>query len=236
MTVFDGELIVLWKLSDLIWLLLTEVLIQNFLFLLFWAGRKTLERRMSRRELHGLMKMILWYALLLLPVIAGVVMFRSTYYAIEPPMAVGEEYLNKVSPVIDKVSFSSWTGHGNHWIFKLLFALWISGIFIRGILPCLKEYSLLVKLKRTGAEHKDTKLTGAVQRLERELGIKKPVKVLVNKLVLQPFVTGGFRYRLHFPEMLLEEDERDLLLRHELIHCRHRDSLYRRILFLMCGL
>ena len=93
-----------------------------------------------------------------------------------------------------------------------------------------------MKLKRTGAEHKDTKLTGAVQRLERELGIKKPVKVLVNKLVLQPFVTGGFRYRLHFPEMLLEDDERDLLLRHELIHCRHRDSLYRRILFLMCGL
>ncbi len=236
MTIFDGELIILWKLSDLVLLLLTAAMIQNLLFLLFFAVRKNMERKMSKCGIRRLMKLVLWYALVILPIIAGIVMFKCTYYSIEPPMAVGEEYLNKVSPVIEKVSFSSWTGYGNHWVFKLLFALWIAGIFVKGMVPCLREYSLLKKLKRTGVEHRNTELSGTIRRLERELGIKRPVKVLENKLLPQPFVTGCFRYRLYFPEMLLGEQERELLLRHELIHCRHRDSLYRRILFLLCGL
>ena len=38
MTIFDGELIILWKLSDLVLLLLTAAMIQNLLFLLFFCS------------------------------------------------------------------------------------------------------------------------------------------------------------------------------------------------------
>ena len=43
MTIFDGELIILWKLSDLVLLLLTAAMIQNLLFLLFFSVRKNME-------------------------------------------------------------------------------------------------------------------------------------------------------------------------------------------------
>lgn len=236
MIIFDGELIILWKLSDVILLLFTAVLIQNLLFLLFFAVRKTLERRLSMREVNGMMKLILWYALLLLPVIAGIVMFKCTYYDILPPMAVWEECLNKVSPVIDKVSFSSWTGYGNHWIFTLILILWMSGAFVKGVVPYLRERSLLKELKNTGADAIDSKLVEDVRRLEREMGIRKPVEILEHALLSQPFITGCFRSRLYFPEMPLDEKERELMVRHELVHCRRRDSLYRRILFFLCSL
>lgn len=236
MIIFDGELVILWKLSDVILLLFTAVLIQNLLFLLFFAVRKILERRLSMCGINGIMKLILWYALLLLPVIAGIVMFKCTYHRFLPLMDLGEGSLEKVSPVIGRVSFSSWTSYGNHWIFILILILWMAGAFVKGIIPYLRERGLLKRLKNTGGGAIDSKLVKDVRRLEREMGIRKPVEILEHALLSHPFITGCFRSRLYFPEMPLDEKERELMVRHELVHCRRRDSLYRRILFFLCSL
>ena len=76
MTIFDGELIILWKLSDLVLLLLTAAMIQNLLFLLFFAVRKNMERKMSKCGIRRLMKLVLWYALVILPIIAMHLLFH----------------------------------------------------------------------------------------------------------------------------------------------------------------
>ena len=79
MIFYEGQLMVLWRFSDLILLLFTGVLIQNILFLLFAVGHRFLEKKLSMCDIRRLMKLVLWYALILLPAVAGIVMFKATY-------------------------------------------------------------------------------------------------------------------------------------------------------------
>ena len=53
MIFYEGQLMVLWRFSDLILLLFTGVLIQNILFLLFAAGHRFLENYGSNLGASG---------------------------------------------------------------------------------------------------------------------------------------------------------------------------------------
>lgn len=238
MTFFEGELMILWRLSDLVLLFFTGVLIQNILFLLFAVGRRHLEQRIFMCDIRRLMKLILWYSLIFLPVIVGIVMFKATYTRIGSPLKWFGEGERPEIPVIyiGLESFSSETAYGNHWIFILILCVWMAGVLTKGLVPCLRSRHALKKLKRSKEAQTDPALIGMVRRLERELGVRREVEILESSLLPEPFVTGWFHYRLYFPGQIRNEKERELLLRHELTHCRRGDSFYRRLLFLLYDL
>lgn len=235
MIFYEGQLMVLWRFSDLILLLFTGVLIQNILFLLFAAGHRFLEKKLSMCDIRRLMKLVLWYALILLPAVAGIVMFKATYTKFGPVSKWIGKGGESEHPLIymNLESFSSRTAYGNHWIFLVILCVWIVGILVKGMAPSLRTRRVLKKLKRTKVAQPDLALTGIVRRLEKELGIKRGVEMIESPLLSVPFVTGWFRSRLYFPSQIRDEVERELLLCHELTHCRCWDGFYRRLLFLL---
>lgn len=235
MTFFEGELMILWRLSDLVLLFFTGVLIQNILFLLFAGGRKFLEKRISMCSIRRLMKLVLWYSLIFLPVIAGIVMFKATYTRFGPSTKwIGKGGESEYPLIyVDLESFSYRTAYGNHWIFLLILGVWMAGVLVKGILPCLRTHRVLKNLQRSKEVQPDPALVGMIRRLERELGVRREVEIIESPLLSVPFVTGWFRSRLYFPSQIRDEKARRLLLLHELTHCRRWDGFYRRLLFLL---
>lgn len=68
-------------------------------------------------------------------------MYKATYSSIE--QAVGESI--GVNPHIRMGFFSTRTAYGNHWVFAVLFGLWMAGICVRGLMPYLKEWRIRIK-------------------------------------------------------------------------------------------
>lgn len=223
----------LWELSDWVMLAFACALVFHILVILLFLSRPLLERKVEMQSLDKLLKGILLYSLFLLPVIAAMSLFFQTYQGVWLPE--GDDIYG-YGTAIGNLSVSTGTGYGNHWIFCLIFAIWLFGAVHFGLRDFLKASFLLKKLERSQNLAPGVELEERIAGLRRELGVKGHVKLVISSVVFKPFVTGFWRPRLFFPVREMTSLDRELVLRHELIHCRSRDYVYRRLMFLACAL
>lgn len=221
----------LWKLSDLTMLTLACVLAFNALVSLLFLSRRALEQKMKMYHIDRLLKAVLVYSLFLLPVITGLNLFFQTYKKIWMPGG-GDSF--GYGMVIGNKSISIGTDYGNHWGFIFLFTVWLLGITYFGLRYLLKDLLFLKKLEGFNEASIDMELQGLMDELRCELKIKSSVKLGINSMISEPFVTGFWHPKLFFPAREMEKSARKLMLKHELVHCRCRDYFYRRLMCFMC--
>ncbi len=76
----------------------------------------------------------------------------------------------------------------------------------------------------------------AVLKIKNELGIKNDFDALVSENITSPMVMGFIKPKVILPADNFEHEELELILRHELTHCKRRDTLYKALLLLVNAL
>lgn len=112
-------------------------------------------------------------------------------------------------------------------ILQYLWLIWLGGaafLLIRRV----TMYQSFVKYIRTGREEvSDIKLLDLLAETEEQMGIKHPVELYTNTLVSSPLLLGLFRPCIILPKTDLPWEDLRYTIRHELIHYRRFDLLYK---------
>ena len=112
-------------------------------------------------------------------------------------------------------------------ILQYLWLIWLGGaafLLIRRV----TVYQSFVKYIRTGREEvSDIKLLDLLAETEEQMGIKHPVELYTNTLVSSPLLLGLFRPCIILPKTDLSWEDLRYTIRHELIHYRRFDLLYK---------
>lgn len=112
-------------------------------------------------------------------------------------------------------------------IIMLLFGTWIIGTMLTFFDSFIKGQRLLKQL----ICNSDKLLSKEVQDLERklrlELGVKKVPELYKSKIINAPFLTGIIKPRIIFPNKQFYIEEWEMMLRHELMHLKKNDLVFK---------
>lgn len=222
-----------WMTSDIIIMALTVVLSLNLLIVLLTvAVRKILEQDLDKRHLNYLLKFILLYMPVIISFMTGYILYTRTFRG--KMVADSEDFAYYYR--IGKRTLSLFTNLGNYWPFVVTMCIWGIGVFYVGIIRCLKEQKFLKELAKCSLISKDKDLCDSLSTLKNELHIRNKITVYTNNLIPTPFIIGIFRIKLFMPQVSFSEQELELILKHELIHCKNNDYLFRRWIHYLCAL
>lgn len=119
------------------------------------------------------------------------------------------------------------TGKNAVGILQYLWLIWLGGaafLLIRRV----TMYQSFVKCIRVGREEvSDIKLLDLLAETEEQMGIRRPVELYTNTLVSSPLLLGLFRPCIILPKTDLPGEDLRYTIRHELIHYRRFDLLYK---------
>ena len=119
------------------------------------------------------------------------------------------------------------TGKNAVGILQYLWFIWLGGaafLLIRRV----TMYQSFVKYIRAGREEvSDIKLLDLLAETEEQMGIRRPVELYANTLVSSPLLLGLFRPCIILPKTDLPGEDLRYTIRHELIHYRRFDLLYK---------
>lgn len=126
------------------------------------------------------------------------------------------------------------TGSGVNPTFQLkaaleqnLFTIWLVVALVLFVRK-LTSYLSFVRYIRAGShEIEQTEILDTYFAVCEETGISKPIPIYENKLASSPMLVGMTRPCIVLPELHLDTESMRLILRHELIHHKRRDILYK---------
>lgn len=179
---------------------------------LFWRiSNRALSRYQTVRYLYAGLKLVI-----LLFAVPLVYVWLFLYFSGRGGSWKG--YFMTATPAIVRVSI-------------LLAILWTAGA-LRTAFRYGKELYLESRMQRFCRE--DTRREEQVlAQLCREMEIKKRIGIRKGTGCFSPSVGGLFRTRIYLGDKSCGEEELRVILRHELIHCRHRDVQTQRLLLLL---
>lgn len=221
-----------WKTSDYVVLLLSAAAASNVLMAGVFLSRRFFERKLDMGQWNVLLKLVIYYLLLLMPALSGYVLYSSTFHGVIS--VAGEDFAG--ARIIGNRSVGAFMWWGNHEAFIGLILIWGSGILYFGIRRGLRDARLLKKIEKLSEAGGDGILASLEANLSEPLLIKRPVTVLRNDVVSTPFTIGILHYKIFLPKKELTEEEAGLIIKHELIHCRRGDYAYRKALSLLAAL
>lgn len=129
----------------------------------------------------------------------------------------GNAFENTELSVWENIAF----GFGHLWI------LWLAGVLILSVRK-LTVYQSYIKYVKAGCrEVEDIALLDLLAREEEWAGVKRPVELYVNSMVSSPMLLGLFHPCIILPTTDLPQDEFVCTVRHELIHYKRWDMLYK---------
>lgn len=92
------------------------------------------------------------------------------------------------------------------------------------------------KIFRTSLSMEDSKAHEQLQECKASMGISKTIPLLSNELIDTPMLTGLLRPCLIMPEVELNNQELEVIFRHELIHFKRKDLWLKAGAFLVNGI
>lgn len=112
-------------------------------------------------------------------------------------------------------------------LLPLLLSVWLGGFLIVISLWTIRWFRIFAAL-RTSPPLQQGRETETLRRLERALGISRPIAVFLSRAALEPGIFGIVRPVLLWPEAIsphLDDSQLEAVLAHELCHVRRLDNL-----------
>ena len=216
--------------SDILFALFMTIIVLNIVIILMVFIKDILERIFSTNQLSGLLKGFVIYITVSLPITITYIVYRFVY--IEKISLMGED-VSKLYYIKDKTVANS-TDLGNNTGCTVFLVLWFIGILILGVVRVFKENVFLKKLEKLSKSIDDDTSMEIKERIVKELGIKREVKLFTNSIVPSPFIIGFIKPKVFLPENKFSDLETEFILRHELTHLTSNDYIYRKLIFFLC--
>lgn len=112
-------------------------------------------------------------------------------------------------------------------IWQYLWLIWLGGAAVL-LIRKVTMYQHFVKFIKAGREEvSDIKLLDILAETGEQIGLKRPVGLYRNEFVSSPLLFGFFHPCVILPTVSLSETDFRYTIRHELIHCKRCDILYK---------
>lgn len=114
---------------------------------------------------------------------------------------------------------------------EFLTTLWVKGLVAFLIYHLIIYFSYRKSIKPWCYELKEPKLLSIYEKICKEIEIKK-IPIIKCKRIKSPMVMGVFKKVLLLPDETFSKQHLEMILRHELIHVKRNDILYKSIILL----
>ncbi len=114
----------------------------------------------------------------------------------------------------------------------LLPMIWLAGLLLYLGYHIITYYSFRAKISRWSITVKDQNMTEQLQRLCSDLGLKCKIGIISCKQVVSPMLIGFINPCIVLPSKDFTAEQYHFLLKHELIHYKHHDLVYKFLLLL----
>ncbi len=142
------------------------------------------------------------------------------------------EYLEYVGMLSDKRF-----GETIYKLFFVIFAVWATGFLISFAVELFQDQGLIWKIVKAGyafeTESREEKMK---EVLMNQFHIKRRVLLRKSDIIDSPFTTGIIKIFIILPDKAITEEELNFILRHELIHIKRKDVLFKLFMNFVCGL
>ncbi len=204
-----------------------------FMVILIIAIKSLLKRRLSPRALYRL-----WFPFLLLPAAPFLPLrlaSRSSALPWTAPLQAAEHMISRELTGSAQDAAAGWlrdfsvsvSGRAPAWFYQIAFSVWIAGVVLMTA-AALRSLLGVSRLKRASLPLQNREVRALYDSCRRELGIRRDIPVLSTAYLKTPVTAGVLRPCILLPiEAVggLSPDELRFILLHELLHCRHRDTL-----------
>lgn len=102
-------------------------------------------------------------------------------------------------------------------------AIWMLGFIVFFVGDLVRSMVLLRNMLKQCDQLMDGYLIDLMVTIKKDLNLKGGIKLYQSRNPGVPFTTGFFNMKIVLPRMDSSDDELDMLLRHELIHCKRHD-------------
>lgn len=121
------------------------------------------------------------------------------------------------------------------WSLNVFFLIWLIGGLLLFAAKNLHGNLQLKWLKEVSVLQAEEKFASVKKRAIERLGIQKEIPIYQSDLLNTSFLAGIRKPAIFLPQKEFSEDELYCILRHELIHYKHRDLWYRRLMLFIRG-
>ena len=109
------------------------------------------------------------------------------------------------------------------------FAVWLAGSIIFIARHGVKHYRFVKMARRWSERITDGQVLRLLQELKSEMGIKKRIPIYLCECAGSPMMIGFFKPRILLPTADVAQDELCSILKHELVHYKRNDLLYKHL-------
>lgn len=109
--------------------------------------------------------------------------------------------------------------------------VWLLGIYISWNIHRLKEKRLQKMLSDNSFKIEDSSTINLIENAKQKIGYEKKLEAFYCTEINSPVIYGIKKPKLYFPERMEFEDEKiNNILKHEMIHLKSKDALYKKII------
>ena len=107
------------------------------------------------------------------------------------------------------------------------FTLWLTGMILFFTFQVIRHYRFMKMIKRWSENITDRQILATFENLKSEMSITKPIPIYLCSCVGSPMLVGIINPKILLPTAELAKDELQLILKHELVHYKRKDLLYK---------
>ena len=105
--------------------------------------------------------------------------------------------------------------------------IWLLGVIVFLAYHVIKHYSFVKMTRRWSENITDETIVMLLQSLKEEMGITKRIELYLCSCAGSPMMIGFSRPRILLPTVKMTLDELRFILKHELVHHKRKDLLYK---------
>lgn len=109
-------------------------------------------------------------------------------------------------------------------IYDLVFCVWLCGVILFLAFSFSSYAVFLVHKKKNSVELEKSQL---VEEIRQELHIRRNIKIRISSDTASPMLAGVFSPVIYVPEKALDGTAQRMVFRHELIHYKHKDLIWK---------
>lgn len=116
--------------------------------------------------------------------------------------------------------------------FQIAFFIWLAGFAIFMFYYILRHIEFMKMINRWNDDIKSTQILNSLEELKGDMNITYKINIKMCPCISTPMLIGFYKPIILLPTNNLSDKEISLILRHELIHYKQKDLLYK-VLMLM---
>jgi len=105
--------------------------------------------------------------------------------------------------------------------------VWLTGVIVSIAYHAIKHYRFVKMTRRWSCNITDEQTLALFASLKEEMGITRRIDLYVCPCVDSPMMIGYARPQIFLPTAELTRDEKSFILKHELVHYKRKDLLYK---------